>query len=126
MTKLNLIYEWDQKSIDDQNNAIIKKTHPKELYDSSTKHLDLIWESTYFDDIDEMFEDWFVKKFDEFREECIKKAEQNKEYDMELQMKVSEIARHLPLHKLKDYKNFHQFIRLLTNSTRHLDCFNYR
>lgn len=69
-----MIYEWNQKSIDDQNNAIMIKTCPKELYDSSGKHLDLIWESTYFDDINDIFEDWFVKQFDKFKEDCIAKA----------------------------------------------------
>ena len=102
--------------VDDQNKRIINHLKPKELYDSSSRHLDLIWEATYFDDIDDVFEGWFVKQFDMFREDCIEKAKSGKEYDLEMKLAISDIAKHLPLSKLKDYKNFHQFINLLKSS----------
>ncbi len=109
----DLIYEWNQDMIDDQNMAIAQRIHSKELYDYSSRHCDLIWEATYFDDIDDVFEDWFIQKFNEFRDDCIKKAKNNEEYEYELKLNVSEIAKHLSLYKLKNYKNFHQFIHLL-------------
>ena len=112
---LNIIYEWNQKLIDDQNKKISKNS--KELFDSSSRHLDLIWEATYFDDIDDVFEEWFSKLFDEFIEECRIKAENGEEYELEKKIPVSDIAKNLSLRKLKNYKNFHSFVEILKKSS---------
>jgi len=49
--------------------AIAIKAKPLELYDMTSHSLDLIWESTYFDKVDNIFEDWFSDLFDEYIKE---------------------------------------------------------
>jgi hypothetical protein len=100
--------------IDEQNMRIANGQ--KELFDSSSRHLDLIWESTYFDSIGDVFEEWFTDLFDSFIVECRQKAIRGESYDLEKTVKVSDIAKNLSLDKIKNYKNLHDFIRNLEKS----------
>ena len=109
----DLVYEWRSDLIDEQNLRIAKAVKPAELFDYSGRHLELIWEATYFDDIDDVLEEWLTGVVDDFIADCRKKALAGEEYEFETHIKMSDLAKRLPLHKIKDYKNFHQFVETL-------------
>ena len=75
----DLVYEWRSDLIDEQNLRIVEVSKPAELYDYSCRHLDLIWEATYFDDIDDVLEEWLTGVIDGFIADCRKKALEGEE-----------------------------------------------
>lgn len=116
-TYLDLIYEWNEQEIKEQALAIAIKTKPMELYDMTSKACDLVWESTYFDEVDDVFEDWFSDLFDEYIKEMQNAIVNNSEFPFHKEIKISDIAQHLPKNKIKNYKSFHNFIDILKNSS---------
>lgn len=124
-----LIYEWNEQLLKDQHNQIQNQYNNNLIEDWKTYINTLIFESTYFSNINNIFENWFVQLFDQLYEEMKYAKANNQILSFSKQIKISEIAKNLPLSKIKDYKNFHNFVNVLKQSIGYIeikfDIFNY-
>lgn len=104
-------YSYNEKLLTEQKNNMFIKTYNKCSY-SCIDYDDIICETSYFNDIPQQLEDFIINK--------IYQNINNQEYF--IQIPISKIAEILLNNKIKNYRCFHNFLKLLrTNVNGFLD-----